>query len=227
MANILDTWTDPWTIKEVPVLPEGTSVLNLSDTKITVLDGATLPRSITHITITLSPIHTVRNLHLLPNLVYLNLTRSMWLDTLETELPPSLLELTLNHCMYLKSLPRLSRTRMIDLNLYGCANLTRIPELPSTLRSITFDRCDAVTEMPFLPDSLTHLSTNVRFSVRGQTGYLQGADVARILADQRTRLRKERFETLHEELMAAAWHPKRVEKWLLQGEHVLDNIMGC
>lgn len=35
-----------------------------------------------------------------------------------------------------------------------------------------------------------------------------------------------RFAIFHEELMAAAWHPRRVEAWLAQGEHVLDMMMG-
>ena len=35
-----------------------------------------------------------------------------------------------------------------------------------------------------------------------------------------------RFAVFHEELMAKAWHPRRVESWLAQGEHVLDMMMG-
>jgi hypothetical protein len=37
---------------------------------------------------------------------------------------------------------------------------------------------------------------------------------------------KKQFVHYHEELMAAAWHPSRVAKWLEQGEDVLDMMMG-
>jgi hypothetical protein len=37
---------------------------------------------------------------------------------------------------------------------------------------------------------------------------------------------KKQFDRYHEELMAVAWHPSRVAKWLEQGEDVLDMMMG-
>lgn len=234
MADIIDSWQDPWKITEVPVLPEGTTTLKLTDTKVTVLDGATLPRSITSITITLSPVRTVRNLHMLPNLQILDLTRSVWLDTFETEFPPSLWSLTLSHCAYLQSLPRLSHTKLVHLNLYACAALRTIPDLPEGIGSLTMDRCDRVATLPFLPDSLINFSPSVRFLSEGPPPgtslmgwYLDPDYAAKYREHQRTKLRKQRFELFHEDLVAKAWHPDRVSKWLEQGEHVLDNIMGC
>lgn len=35
-----------------------------------------------------------------------------------------------------------------------------------------------------------------------------------------------RTQILKEDLMAAAWHPKRVMKWLEQGEEILDMLCG-
>lgn len=235
MADIIDSWQDPWKITEVPVLPEGTTTLNLSDTKITVLDGATLPRSITSISLTLSPLRTVRNLHLLPNLQMLDLTWSIWLDNFETEFPASLWSLTLSHCRYLQALPKLSHTKLVHLNLYACAALRAIPDLPEGLGSLTLDRCDQVASLPLLPDSLINFSPNVRFAAEGPRmdapsllgWYLDPAYTAKYRDHQRANLRKQRFELFHEELMQKAWHPDRVSKWLEHGEGVLDMMMGC
>jgi hypothetical protein len=37
---------------------------------------------------------------------------------------------------------------------------------------------------------------------------------------------KTRFDRFHEELMAKAWHPSRVARWLEHGEEVLDMMLG-
>lgn len=227
MASEIDSWQDPQKVTVVPVLPEDTTHLDLDQTNVTVLDGATLPRSITAITITLSRVETVRNLHLLPNLQMLDLTRSYWLQRLDTELPASLWSLTLNHCDRLKTLPKLAHTRLVHLNLYNCDWLESLPPLPDTLLSVTLYRCNTLPEPPFIPDSLVSLSLPDKFTPGGVAmGYMVPEQTAQFRETQRATLRKQRFELIHEELMQKAWHPRRVEAWLLQGEHVLDNIMG-
>lgn len=40
------------------------------------------------------------------------------------------------------------------------------------------------------------------------------------------KMSEHRVRVFKEELMATAWHPNRVEKWLEQGEEVLDMMMG-
>jgi hypothetical protein len=40
------------------------------------------------------------------------------------------------------------------------------------------------------------------------------------------RLRKSLFGMYHEELMAKAWHPTRVARWLDAGEEILDMMLG-
>jgi hypothetical protein len=84
--------------------------------------------------------------------------------------------------------------------------------LPESLQWLELDYSAAVTEgfVPERPDTVTN------------TEY-----AATVRAWWNACLRKERFDSFHEELMMAAWHPRRVEAWLLQGEDVLDNIMGC
>lgn len=217
-------------LREVPTdLPEGITVLALNNTDIRELDGATLPRSLRCIEAFQTKLHSVRNLHLLPELQELNLAWSIHMDHLEGPLPRSLTGLTVRNSPYLRTLPSLAHTRLQHLAAGGCHTLERIPDLPSTLLTLGLAGC-TMRDLPYLPDSLVFLDPGHHHS-RPTPAVRTPQEHARYYrAQQRNALleiRKVRFSRFHEELMAAAWHPKRVESWLLEGDNVLDMMMGC
>ena len=208
-------------------LPEGITILCLNGTDIRTLDGATLPKSLKTIEAVQTKLHSVVNLDQLPNLMDLNLAWSTWLDTLGA-LPKSLVSLTTRNSAYLHTLPPLGHTKLHYLTLTGCHALQRIPDLPSTVITLSLN-ATAVRTLPYIPDTLVFLdpSDALRMPTPAvRTPQQHAAYYRRDQHDAFHALAKMRFDALHEELMAAAWHPDRVSKWLSHGEEVLDMMMG-
>lgn len=199
-------------------VPDGVRVLDLRETDVQVLDGATLPTSLTTIRAGLTRIHTVRNLDKLKNLIFLHLDWNASLETVEDPLPESLVGLNLRNCTSLTRLPPLGRTNLEFLTVSGCSSLTTLPSLPPTLAELNLER-SSVSDVPLLPESVTHLI------LRG--GAVIDSAIDSYHREERLTAQRKQFRILHEELMMAAWHPRRVEAWLTQGEDVLDMMMGC
>jgi hypothetical protein len=202
-------------------LPEGLRLLDISDTDLNILDGAKLPKSLRCIDAHGTKLYTVRNLDQLPNLIELRLAFCPWLERIEGRFPPSLWSLTVRTCEYLTELPPLGKTRLAFLVASGCPALTTIPALPETTVSLCL-RGSGVKTLPFLPDRCEDITLCDDPHYAHYVGRAQ-----KLRETQRATLRKQRFEAIHEELVAAMWHPKRVESWSLAGEEVLDMMMGC
>jgi hypothetical protein len=210
-------------IFELPPIPEWVTKLDISDTRITELDCATLPPGLLVLEADRTRLVSIRNLHTLDDLRELSLDYSCWLERIEGPIPLSLRSLSLRSCISLTDLPSLGRAYIWWVNLQGCEKLRSLPGLPVNLATLQLDR-SGIKELPFLPDSLRQITLQ-----NGESGEVSASDVftATLRESQRTALRKQRFDAIHEELMAAAWHPKRVEAWLTHGEDTLDMMMGC
>jgi hypothetical protein len=214
-------------------LPDDLVELCLDNNYLLELDCALLPKTLEVLQVrNVRTLTSIRNLDQLPNLCELNLGGCSGLTTLPV-LPPKLHTVRLGHCIGLTELPPLARLpnlRILDINM-----TTRLHELPALPEGLTWllAQFSALDEPPYLPESLCCL--DLAHSMVVLLGLAPERRDREGIADytERTRtwwngcLAKERFDAIHEELMAAAWHPKRVEAWLSHGEEVLDNIMGC
>jgi len=146
----------------------------------------------------------------LPNLKQLD-----WSDRDFMNLPalPLTLEiLQLENCRQLKALPRLPEgLRVLDIR--GCRNLKTLPEIPDSVQEIWCGGCD---------------SLRPRWIVEEASNFW---DLPRWLRAEQEKERKLRIQKrareLRQEIVAAAYHPRRVEKWLEQcGFDFLDVMLG-
>lgn len=145
--------------------------------------------------------------------------------------PPGLKVLDLSEHDRLTWLPKLPKGLEL-LKLTNCFNLKELPDLPSTLRVLDIQNCRKLTTLPPLPDNLKELwaggcdklphglgSQFVAELVAENAKYHQKAE-------SRERIQK-RCRELRQEIIAAAYHPRRVERWLeLKGWDVLDEMLG-
>ncbi len=133
-------------------------------------------------------------------------------------LPDGLKDLTCDYTN-LTSLPSLPD----GLHTLTCGNtpLTSLPQLPN---SIIFLYCGhtRLTNLPSLPTSLQFLScyNTPLILQRGEDESIQAYEARwaewRLEIASKERV-KERCIMIKEDLMAAAWHPRRVERWLEAG----------
>jgi hypothetical protein len=210
-------------ITELPPIPEWVAKLNISETRISELDCTQLPKNLLVLEAERTRITIIRNLDHFAKLRELDLSYAVWLERIEGSIPMSLRSLTLRGCMSLTELPSLGRSYVWWINLQACEKLQSLPSLPVNLDTLQLDR-SGIKELPFLPDSLRQITLQ-----NGESGDVSASDVftATLRESQRVALRKQRFNAILEDLMAAAWHPKRVEAWSLAGDHILDMMMGC
>lgn len=118
----------------------------------------------------------------------------------------------------LTSLPKLPRSLR---GLY-CNNtpLTSLPELPSTLKRL-FCNNTLLTTLPELPDLEALSCDNTRIALQREEEESIRDYILRLrvwieeLAMKKRN--QERCFAVKEELMAAAWHPNRIERWLDAG----------
>ena len=129
------------------------------------------------------------------------------------------------------SLPPLPPTLEV-LVVKDCYNLTHLPDLPPTLRVLDMQGCHAVKTLPDFPDSLEELwaggCRGLPQEIRNSFSYwdlprwirLQQQEVAKVRQQKRTR-------ALRQEIVAEAYHPRRVERWLeTKGWGVLEEMLG-
>ena len=163
-------------------------------------------------------------------------------DTLETlihrggyypciyKLPPALKVLDLSE-QRIEWLPKLPKTLEV-LKLTNCYSLKELPDLPSTLRVLDIQNCKKLRTLPPLPDTLKELWAGGCDRLPHELGSQFVAELvaenARYhqKAESRERQQK-RCRALRQEIVAAAYHPRRVERWLeLKGWDVLEEMLG-
>lgn len=225
-------------LTEVPVdlIPRGARGLNLSNTEITNPDyPAEIPAHIRNLQHDRFQGTTLRGLHL-TDLHSLVLQDCPNLESLES-LPLTLKKLTVYRCPVFKRLPDVLPPGLEWLTVDDCPALTTLPPLPPTLTALLAMH-SGVTRLPRLPDGIERVYIpHACFEARlldfqwgtNKLGWPILVPPLPVRAEQAVSLTRTlaRTKYLKEELMMAAWHPKRVEAWLTQGEEVLDMMMGC
>ena len=99
-----------------------------------------------------------------------------------------------------------------------------LPTLPDTLTHL-FCNGNQLTSLPTLPDSLMHLYCNGNaFPDRnmGESTKDYELRIAQWQANQARERTIVRNATWFEELVMAAWHPTRVQKWIDSGADIGD-----
>jgi len=212
------------------VLPDDLTELIINRCPLLEIDCALLPKTLEALDLeNCEHLERVLNIDQLPKLTVLNLSNTAIRSL--SKLPESLRHLRVHHCGDLRSLPSLGRTNLQTLEMDW--TFTELPQIPETLMSLSARHSGIGGELPYLPDGLIRL--DVVGSVAEREGFLpERLDTVNILEYSETArkwwnacLRRERYDQIHEELMAATWHPRRVEAWLTAGEEVLDMMMGC
>lgn len=129
----------------------------------------------------------------------------------------------------LEQLPDLPDTLEV-LVLSKCYSLTSLPELPVTLRVLDVRECDRLVSLPEIPDSLVELWTEgaVKLPRIYEGEYWEVANNCRKQQEETSRLRQQkRIRDLRLEIVAAAYHPRRVERWLDErGWDILEEMLG-
>jgi hypothetical protein len=155
--------------------------------------------------------------------------RFLYLSTLNItsipSLPPTLTDLVCTKLL-IKELPSLPATlRYLDCSY---TTITELPPLPDTLEALICNNTN-LTQLPPLPVSLRFLMS---FScpkliiqhIPGRISMEENIKRWRDWHSGETRCR-ERCAAIKEELMAAAWYPRRVEKWINEyGIEILDSL---
>lgn len=127
----------------------------------------------------------------------------------------------------IKHLP--SNLMSVDVSFTGVRSL---PALPRNLVSLWMEGTQ-MTEVPDVPDSLVVLYTmhndflpiDFPLSFLDILYFSQHDYVDLVRHYQQKRRQRFRMSLLKESLMAAAWHPARVERWVEAG--VEDMMFGC
>jgi Leucine-rich repeat (LRR) protein len=135
------------------------------------------------------------------------------------ELPPTL-EVLLCNDTDISTLPPLPDS-LLCLHCHNTP-LTSLPELPPNLQYLICSNTN-LTELPELPTMLRHLEcNNVPLSLQRYGWHETVHDYNlrwREWREDRAGIQRsrERCLAVKEELMAAAWHPRRVERWVEVG----------
>jgi Leucine-rich repeat (LRR) protein len=186
--TVTHLWCYHVPLTSLPTLPPSLITLDCTGTNITSLPE--LPSSLTHL---------------------------YCIDTSLTCLPELPSGLRTLGCMEtnITSLPKLPPT-LVEL-LCAITPLTSLPILPSGLQTLYC--CDTqITELPELPPSLKELSCNNTPLILQRKDYeSSNAYNLRWRVWREKKRNQERCLVVKEELMAAAWHPNRVERWLDAG----------
>lgn len=197
-------------ITQLPELPESLKTLLLINVPVTSLPE--LPKGLKHLSYTDTQLETLP--YLPEHLERLGVTGIKVLP----KLPESLTDL---HCTrsYITELPKLPKN-LIRLSCYGSA-IKKLPQLPKKLELLDV-AMTPLTELPELPDTLFTLRTSYTAIVPAMKSletvqeYKVRWNAWKEENDAPVRAHK-RNEHIKEELMAAFWNPRRIEKILEQG----------
>lgn len=130
-------------------------------------------------------------------------------------------------------LPALPKTLQV-LQLANCLELTELPPLPEGLRVLDIRGCKNLKTLPEIPDSVEEIwcvgCTNLRPRWIVEQGYAYWNVAKLFRTHQQTEIREriqKRTRALRQEIVAEAYHPRRVERWLEQrGFDFLEVMMG-
>ena len=152
----------------------------------------------------------LQTLPFLPDkLLLLNVNLNRQLQTLPV-LPQGLESLRAMHCS-LRELPSLpSSLEYLNVSYNQLENLPRLPDRLYAL--MVAGNC--LKDLPLLPESLKQLDIRMNPVLEAKYG---GKTIDEIRALQRLERAKPRMQMIKEDLMAAAWHPKRVWKMIEAG----------
>jgi hypothetical protein len=213
-------------IDKVPEnLKDATNIkeLILTGNSITILEN--LPPNLEILTCNMNMIKEIKNL---PNTLTHMYISSNQLVSLEN-LPPHLEDLDCrdNNIEIIKTIPK-------SLIRLQCAynKLKTLPILPRKLKAL-YTQYNKLEYLPILPETLQHLHYNNNNNNIYEGNYLPNSitdlhnDTIPLneymfphIENLRNRLEKERnikrTMAIKEELMTAAWHPTRMERWLAQ-----------
>jgi hypothetical protein len=213
------------------ILPPNLKELYVAGNPLLEIDCAHLPKTLEVLDVkNCKYLERILNLDQLPNLLCLK-AQSTPIRSL-SRLPPRLEQLRIDWCTKLTRLPSLSQSDLTLLSM-DYSGVTFIPQFPETLCYLFAGHSQLSGDFPVIPESLIWL--DVLGTPAVNEGFLPEIPDTVTVHEytQTTRtwwnacLRRERYEAIHEELMAATWHPRRVEAWLSAGEEVLDMMMGC
>lgn len=153
-------------------------------------------------------------------------------------LPLTLKRLTIYRCPKFKSLPDFLPHGLEWLTVDDCPEFTALPpHLPGTLKELRIMH-SGVTRLPALPVTIENAYVpDTSFEARMldfqwtinslgwprlEPSVMKRAEMLIAFTQSQARMK-----AIKEELVSVMWHPRRVESWLLQGEEVLDMMMGC
>jgi hypothetical protein len=130
-------------------------------------------------------------------------------------------------------LPELPKTLEV-LQLANCLELTELPPLPEGLRVLDIRGCKKLKKLPDIPDSVQEIwyagckSLQPHGLWDGAENYWDAPKWIRAEQEKERKVRiQKRTRSLRQEIVAAAYHPRRVEKWLKQcGFDFLDVMLG-
>jgi hypothetical protein len=152
--------------------------------------------------------NSFQKLPLLPRrLMYLNVDKNPLLEL--PDLPRTLKALRASFCSLL-TLPSLPRH--IECVYVGYNHLKELPALPEGIDTLDVEE-NNLQELPYLPDSLRILNISRNPGLRR----FYGKSLQEIRQLVKCEIAKKRCLAIKEELVMAAWHPRRVEAWLNLG----------
>lgn len=134
--------------------------------------------------------------------------RIRWLPPL----PDTLEVLILNECYFLEELPDWLPSNLCVLDLRSCRRLTSLPEvIPSSLKEIWVEGCEKLPQ----------------WARDHSWSYWDLPKTIRKNQEEVRKRQQKRCRDLRQEIVAAAYHPRRVERWLeLKGWDVLEEMLG-
>lgn len=209
-----------------------------------------LPKHITHLDLTWNTFDERYRVVVPDHIKWLNVSHTNYYhgvgfhvpDTLETlihrggyypciyNLPPALKILDLSG-QRITWVPKLPQTLEV-LILANCHDLEELPELPPKLRVLDIQNCRKIKTLPDFPDSLQELWAGgchkLPDGIGASFSWWDLPRWIRIKQKEESRARQQkRCRDLRQEIVAAAYHPRRVERWLEQrGWGILDEMLG-
>jgi Leucine-rich repeat (LRR) protein len=195
-------------IYQIDWIPENRYRILLANNRLERLP--TLHKHISHLDVRNNSLHV---LPLLPR-------RLQWLSvcynpiTQLPDLPSKLKVLKANSCQ-LTELPEIPlKLEVLDV---GYNHIRLLPPMPEGLDTLIVNN-NLITDFSYLPTSLRVLTF---YGNPGLAKY-EGLSINQIRLRVNARLAQQRTQAIKEELVAAAWHPRRVERWLSLGAEVED-----
>jgi hypothetical protein len=140
-------------------------------------------------------------------------------------LPSSLIHLNIRQTQ-IRRIPPLP-PKLIYLNC-NQTPVQQLPELPHTIQQLWLEETN-VSILPYIPRGLKHIWTHMAPLLYPRTMEMSMRQFRNLWntyheKKSKTRIQK-RASLLRQEIVAKAFHPDRVEKWLEQGGHPLVEMM--